>query len=553
MGSDKTESTIPAEHELPRATGLDRADWVSLLVAKPDGPKMVLLLEGQPLIVGRGRAADVDVDSTDISRRHASFTLSDGQVWVEDLGSTNGTLVGGQKITRQVIREADEVVMGSVVAAIHSSRAAQVDPTAPQPSGPGASADELSMVWGEAMEPIHAMVTRLASLALPVLIYGETGAGKELVARAIHDQGDRKGKPLIFLNCAAIPGNLIESLLFGHEQGAFTGAHRRKKGVFEEAHGGTLFLDEIGELAAEAQSSLLRVLETKRLTRVGSVKEIEVDVRIIAATHQDLEQMCEVNTFRWDLFYRLNTMVLEIPPLRDRVEEIPLLAEHFIARANRANACDVNGISDAAIAALRGHRWPGNVRELRNVIERAVVIVERGAIDVDHLPPRLREGHDVRDRFALGSQQHSRPTTQLTSVVQPGPTLDFRGRVQRCETALILDALRKTQGNKAETSQLLGIPPRTLSHKIRLYGIEAAGGPSLEQAEIHGALEEINAAVAGVGLDFKGRLQAYEASLIRRALREARGNKTEAARLLSIPLRTVTRKVQIYGLAADDA
>ena len=252
---------------------------------------------------------------------------------------------------------------GSVEELIAALQVAKRDRMAPADAGdaPGV------VVKNAAMKQVMATVKRLAQSTIGVLIHGETGTGKEVIARAIHEGGPRKKQPLRCINCAAIPGTLIESVLFGHEQGAFTGADKSARGIFEQADGGTVLLDEIGELAASAQAALLRVLETKKVTRVGGDKEIDVDVRVIAATHRDLEAMVEAGRFRQDLLYRLNTMTLRIPPLRERVDEIRPLAERFLKEARRQAGTDVRAIDPQALAALERYPWPGNVRELRNV------------------------------------------------------------------------------------------------------------------------------------------------------------------------------------------
>jgi two-component system, NtrC family, response regulator AtoC len=312
------------------------------------------------------------------------------------------------------------------------------------------------VVKNPAMKEVMTTVKRLAQSTIAVLIHGETGTGKEVIARAIHDSGPRKKATLRCINCAAIPGMLIESVLFGHEQGAYTGADKSARGIFEQADGGTVLLDEIGELAASAQAALLRVLETKKVTRVGGEKEIEVDVRVIAATHRDLEDMALAGRFRQDLLYRLNTVTLRIPPLRERVDEIRPLAERFLKEARRQAGTDVRTIDARALAALEGYGWPGNVRELRNVIERAVVLAEGQAITPDDLTDRVRGG-------------------TRTTAAEPEPADepgDYKEHVRRYEAELIVRALHKHNGNQTEAARALNLPLRTLVHKIQTYGIK---------------------------------------------------------------------------------
>ena len=272
------------------------------------------------------------------------------------------------------------------------------------------------------------------------------------------------------INCAAVPDSLVESELFGHERGAFSGAERSTKGVFEEADGGTVLLDEIGELPLSAQAALLRVLETKRITRVGSNRELELDVRIIAATHCDLEAMCREGRFRHDVLFRLNTVVLELPPLRDRREEIPALVERFIQQSKSAH---VVGIEDDALDMLENYHWPGNIRELRNVVERAVVLAVGNTITVNDLPQR------VRDETAEGTVTHMElpPSGPRLHAVDEEEVLvtehgDFKSRVQRFEMQLIKSALDETGGNQTRAAKRLGIPLRTLVRKIKTFGLD---------------------------------------------------------------------------------
>jgi transcriptional regulator with GAF, ATPase, and Fis domain len=303
-----------------------------------------------------------------------------------------------------------------------------------------------------------------------VLLQGETGSGKEVVARAIHERSARRNQPLIFVNCGAIPSQLVESTLFGHEKGAFTGATSQSQGVFESAAGGTVLLDEIGELPAGAQAALLRVLETKRIVRVGSAREVAVDVRVVAATHRDLEAMCESGGFRLDLLYRLNAMTLVVPPLRARRQDVAALARRFLDHANEANGRTIRGFEPEVVELLEAYPWPGNVRELKNAIERAVVVARDATISISDLPDRIRGAVDGRS---------ARPTTAIDSPARPEPaqTADapFRDAVQRFETQLILDALKQTSGSQTAAARLLQMPLRTFIHKMNSYGIKKLG------------------------------------------------------------------------------
>jgi DNA-binding NtrC family response regulator len=318
----------------------------------------------------------------------------------------------------------------------------------------------------------------------------------------------------------------VESTLFGYERGAFTGADRRTKGVFEEADGGTVLLDEIGELPPPAQVALLRVLENKTLARVGTSKEIPVDVRIIAATHQDLDAMCEQGTFRRDLLFRLNTMSLELPPLRERGEEIAPLVERFIGHANRANNCRVSDIEREALELLQRYDWPGNVRELRNVIERAVILARSGRISLDELPRRLRQR-----------------SADSAAMPEEGSAGDYKSRVGRYEARLVLDALRRVEGDQRVAAQQLQLSPRALAHKIQRHRLDQP-----DRAAALDALPDDPCPVDESNLPLKRRVRRFEARLIRDALARAGGNKSEAARRLRIPLRTLTHKLSAYGI-----
>jgi len=365
---------------------------------------------------------------------------------VTDLG------IGSPALTCNVVTfPNDGNTAEELIAALHAAK--RPDGVAPK------DADDSGTVIAKnaAMKQVMATVKRLGSSTISVLIHGETGTGKEVIARAIHASGPRKKAPLRTINCAAIPGMLIESVLFGHEQGAFTGADKSARGIFEQADGGTVLLDEIGELALSAQAALLRVLETKTVTRVGGDKEIAIDVRVIAATHRDLEAMVEAGRFRQDLLYRLNTMTLRVPPLRERVDEIRPLAERFLKEAARQADSGVRSIDPEALAALEAYSWPGNVRELRNAIERAVVLAEGKAIVLADLTDKIRGG----------------VTAKAAAPELPGevPT-DYKEHLRRYETELILKALHKFDGNQTEAAKALGLPLRTFVHKIATYGIK---------------------------------------------------------------------------------
>jgi DNA-binding NtrC family response regulator len=320
------------------------------------------------------------------------------------------------------------------------------------------------------MRGLFEQVERIAVSSIPVLVTGETGTGKEVIARAIHDRGPRRGRPLCCVNCGAIPSQLVESTLFGHEKGAFTGAGNQHKGVFETADGGTVLLDEIGELPPGAQAALLRVLESKRFTRVGGAAELEVDVRVIAATHRDLDAMAAAGTFRRDLLYRLNAMTLAIPPLRERRGEIPPLAERFLGETAAENTRQMRGIDTTAMALLCSYDWPGNVRELRNVIERAVVLSRDPVITPNDLPDRLRA---LTEPIASPHpRDETGPIARLDTEESGATAAALRERVRDFEAAEILAALESAGWNQTLAAQKLQLPLRTLVHKIKQLGIK---------------------------------------------------------------------------------
>jgi Nif-specific regulatory protein len=300
------------------------------------------------------------------------------------------------------------------------------------------------------MRQMYEEMARVAGSNTTVLIRGESGTGKELIASAIHYHSSRAKKPFIKVNCAALPETLIESELFGHERGAFTGAESRKKGRFEMANSGTLFLDEIGELSPATQAKLLRALQEREFERVGGTDAVRVDVRVIAATNRNLEKALSEGSFREDLYYRLNVFPIFIPPLRERRADILPLADHFAEKYAREHGKTIKRISVTAIDQLACYHWPGNVRELENTIERAVLMADGEVIHGHHLPPTLQTAE------ATG-------TTVSTSL---------NGAVATFERSIIEDALKSTRGNRAKDSRLLGTTERVMNYKVKKYGID---------------------------------------------------------------------------------
>ncbi len=342
------------------------------------------------------------------------------------------------------------------------------------------------------MHDVLAKLKSIAPTSATVLIQGETGTGKELVAKAIHNNSPRKTKNFVAMNCTAINQNLLEDELFGHEPHAFTGADRLRKGRFEHANGGTLFLDEIGDMPVELQAKLLRVLENQEVTRIGSNEPIKVNVRLLSATHRDLEAAVAAGTFRQDLYYRLKVVTIKLPPIRDRKEDIPLLASHFIKEFNQRHSKKVVGIAEPLRKAMYAYNWPGNVRELRNAIESLVVQDTDGILNLDD----LQDGDALRKLPAEGAK----PTGDRGLVGRP---------LKEIERHYIEQTLELTQGNREEAANLLGIGERTLYRDIQ---------------------------------DWKLQDQ------VRDALAKANGDVAEAAKLMDVSLAVLQRKMKKLGL-----
>ena len=601
MAQESTRNDAEAARTEPltdsREQLVDRAldHRLALVVHYLDGAEVARLVPGAPIVVGRGQPSSLRIPDATLSREHARFTFSGSHVLVEDLGSTNGLRVAGERVQKAHLEAGDEVMLGGVRASLHvlgpsgeelgiegeerfrrsldeeaarakqfrrpfalltaraigdgpstelagwvRSRLRPVDRMAlygpetlqillPETGPEGASEIarvlasrpgggrrllvgvavypegaatvealiELSRAmanaastespvqrvpaatWadsdasrgeailaGASMRDLLETVTRVAASRIPVILLGETGTGKEVLAHRIHHGGLRGSKRMVRVNCGAIPDQLVESTLFGHERGAFTGAVQQQKGVFEEASGGTVFLDEIGELPLSAQAALLRVLETGAFARVGSTREIAVDVRILAATHRDLEEMVREGRFRADLYYRLNTITIAIPPLRERVDEIEPLARRFLGLANEANGRDVQGIDPEALVRLRAYSWPGNVRELKNAVERAVVVTRSSIIGAEDLPARVVAASGLIPAMNKGPGPDAAPLDSGDK---------HRTRVQQYEAQVITEALRAARWSRPLAAERLGMPLRTLRHKIKALGIKKTG------------------------------------------------------------------------------
>lgn len=426
----------------------------ALLIFCQQDAQLRLLDDGESIVIGRKEPAEVVIRDDAISKQHVRLLRKRDEVWVEDLDSRHGTFVGGRRIKHERLAAFEEVSFGKarvVLAATSELRA---------PSSESARAGDAGLVISNArIRRMYEQAELAARGLLPVLVLGETGSGKEHLVRAFHRASPRHAQELVAVNCAAIAPSLLESTLFGHERGAFTGAHQRHIGVFERADGGVLFLDEVGDLSANAQVALLRALETKKITRLGSSSEIAVDVQVIAATHCDLASMVDDGTFRRDLYFRLNGIQLDVPPLRERSDEIEPMARLFLERACTDWSLSPRTLSAEALLALQRCRWPGNVRQLRYAIERAALLATNAEIGVNDLPEYVSDSELAPADDAVA---HNVPAVSFD--------LGLKQQLKRYEQALIEQALRQVGGNRQAAAKLLRVPLRTLFRRLRAVG-----------------------------------------------------------------------------------
>jgi len=389
----------------------------------------------EPLVLGNGTDADVPIDDPYVSGRHLELKQTPAGVQLRDLGSRNGTKVRGIAIAEALLDSTTALVIGQTQVSV------EIRGQFSDGRSPAAARGRFGDVLADsaAMHEVFTLAERLAPSDLTVTLHGETGTGKDLLARAMHGASARKDGPFVVFDCGAAAPSLIESQLFGHHKGAFTGAISDHAGAFERAHKGTLFLDEIGELALELQPKLLRALENRRIQRIGGSADVAVDVRIIAATHRDLEEEVREGRFRQDLLFRLNAAVLTVPPLRERKEDVVLLAKTF------ARSHNDHSLSNDALIRLSNHSWPGNVRELRNVIASAAAIADGPVIE-------------AADLVNLGERRRE-PTLERLPLA--GISLE------EIERTAILQTLEKVGGNKTQAAKLLGIATSTLYEKLK--------------------------------------------------------------------------------------
>ncbi|WP_437282954.1 sigma 54-interacting transcriptional regulator [Sorangium sp. So ce375] len=452
-----------------------------LIVRAGDGAARVIdLADGDVASVGRAPESTVCVDDPRVSRNHARVARQGHTVALVDLGSRNGTSVNGAVVrgAERALAGGDVVRVGpaEIVVAIAAPPPAEAPPgiaSADGLDGEGAPLGAGFIVADEAMVKVFQVVQRLARAQTTVLVLGETGAGKEVVSEQIHRASPRAGGPFVRLSCAALPEALLESELFGHEKAAFTGADRRKIGYFEAAQGGTLLLDEIGELPLAMQAKLLRVLESRRVARIGGTQEIELDVRVVCATHRDLQAEVAAGRFRQDLFYRISTFVLRVPPLRERRAEIALLAHRFAQQVAGRMGEPSPRFAPAATQVLEAHAWPGNLRELRNAVEHAVVLAEGGVIEVEHLPASVVEGAEgAAPPASAGAPPPSAGAPP--GAGEPPRSTDggtMPARLAELEKKSIEDALAAEGNNQTRAAKRLGISRRALLYKLDKYDI----------------------------------------------------------------------------------
>jgi two-component system, NtrC family, response regulator AtoC len=486
-----------------------REPW--LVISSASGVRGIPLPRTQRVTIGRMPTCDIVIDDDSVSRQHAAILAGPQGMAIEDLGSRNKTKVTGRTLGRG---ESAPLPIGAVVEVGYATMFVQLGrPASPtSPILPPSAKVSNAIVHDPTMQRLYALLDVIAPSPLNLVILGETGTGKEVFAEAIHKGSARLTAPFLKINCAALSGSLLESELFGHEKGSFTGALGAKPGLFEAADTGTVFLDEVGELPIETQAKLLRVVEYGEVIRLGSVQPRRVDVRYVAATNRDLSQAIAANRFRSDLFFRLNGFSVTLPPLRKRTKDIVPLAHHFLERAARGRPFM---LSAEASSVLEHYSWPGNVRELKNVVERAIVLAgATGRIEPVHLqlspaappmdevagpadtfppmafanlpgampgtwPPQGPQGMPPQAAHSSGSVAHAMTPSMGSphaGVVPPAPgsgagANDLKAQRETWEKQQILQALERTSGNQKEAAKLLGVSRRTLINKIEAYSI----------------------------------------------------------------------------------
>jgi len=474
---DTTQSCMRTSPEPDRRPS--PASSLELVVFLGNETCVVSLPEKAQVTIGRALESDVRIDDASISRRHAILRIED-ELSVEDLGSANGTSVRRQDVnagaeTERVARGdtfavaiGDVITFGTVRACIRRSRAKNIDDT------PGLLGPDEPVLVDPVMKAVLAEARRAAQGDLPVLLLGETGVGKEVLARFIHRSSRQSSGKFVVVHVAALSASLLESELFGHERGAFTGATEARAGIIESADGGTVLLDELGEIPSNLQVKLLRVLEERCVTRIGARKPRPIDVRFVAATHRDLAAEIARGNFRADLFYRINGISLHIPPLCERRADIPAIAEALLhAACRRLDRTQIPVLSRDVLRVFERHDWPGNVRELRNVMDRVAVFCDGPVIKLEHLPKMMIEGRtsDIPANPVKPVSASGMDGLPVVEVPAPVAADEFRSVVEDLDRRRVLDALAACGGNQTRAAEMLGMSRRTLVARLDAYGL----------------------------------------------------------------------------------
>jgi DNA-binding NtrC family response regulator len=461
--SDPLKETVP-QSDTPR----ERLGW-RLVVIDAQGARTVPLPPEGEVTVGRSSEATVTVDDPVVSRVHLTLLLGES-VAARDLGSSNGTRLRGAPLDADApspVSPGDLIELGAtslMVLPLHGVAATRAFVDSGPPSPAFEALRGRVVIEDDAMRQLYKLIERVAPGMISVILLGETGVGKEVVAEALHRLSPRAERPFVRLNCAALSESLLESELFGHEKGAFTGAVQARAGLLESADGGTVFLDEVGEMPVTTQVKLLRVIEERRVTRVGATRPRDLDVRFVSATHRDLEAEIARGRFRQDLYFRLNGISVVIPPLRERAREIDALARFFAAEgARRAGLSSPPALTPEALAALRAHAWPGNLREMRNVLERAVLLAGEGPVTPEHLP-----GVGARPRSVAPPAPEANDAAPAPDAARGGAR---QSELDAIERQRILDALERCAGNQTLAARILGMSRRTFVNRLTEYNI----------------------------------------------------------------------------------
>jgi len=444
--------------EAPDVISLRKCQLV-VVEGKARGNKITL--DKNLIKVGKRESNDLVIPDKAVSRNHFEIEYQSDSFLLRDLSSTNGTFLNGSRVKEAYLAPGDVIRIGNTnLEFVAFDEKVQIEPSAKEEFG--------DMVGkSRKMRQIFSILEKIAPTHATVIIEGETGTGKDLVARAIHEHSARKEKPFVVFDCSAVAPNLIESELFGHEKGAFTGAVKSRAGVFEVALGGTVFLDEIGELTSDLQPKLLRALEQREIKRVGANTTTKIDVRVICATNKNLRKEVDEGRFREDLYYRLSVVKVLLPPLRDRPEDIPIIIERFLSRGKYNELPDgalkVTRVEDDALKALGRYDWPGNVRELSNVIERAVSFVEGNSINKAHLD------------FIFAEMSHGEERTERMAVDADIPFKDAKQRVvESFEKEYLEELIKQHGGNLSKAAREAKIDRKHLRNLLKKYNIDAS-------------------------------------------------------------------------------